>query len=56
MRRVPKARLQPLACVVGFDRFRLDQDRGVAALEVGRSGGDGAGDVAARQGYHPTAG
>ena len=41
--------LQALARIIGFDRLALDHYRGVAALEVGGAGGDGTGDVAARQ-------
>jgi len=37
---------QLLAGVVGLDGLGLDEDRGVATLDVGRGGRDGAGDVA----------
>ena len=40
---------QLLAGVVGLDGFGLDEDRGVAALDVRRRGRDGAGDVARSQ-------
>ena len=41
--------LQLLRSVVGLDGLGLDENRGVAALDVGRGGRDGASDVARSQ-------
>ena len=45
-----------LAGIVGLDGFGLDDAGGVALLPVLGLGGDSAGDVAAGEGYHATAG